>query len=266
MTGTAVTDVRRAARPAHAAARLPRQLRNPYRVPRPAVISFSGGRTSGYLLKHVIDAYGGRLPDGVFVVFANTAMERQETLDFIDTCATAWSTTVHWIPDEGIRLTVTDDGDGIADPAVLLSFGESGWDEDTARREDPAGMGVYALSKRGCTISSRARGPALDLAPGWRIALTPDCFLGKEDAEVLEGHAPWPHGTAISFTACESLVIIQGAVAAAARHCPLPVTFNGEACERKAFLDGAASPSASSGTTMWASTIPTSTSTDSPSP
>ena len=97
MTGTDVTGARRPVRAAHTAARLPRQLRNPYRVPRPAVISFSGGRTSGFLLKHVIDAYGGRLPDGVFVVFANTAMERQETLEFIDTCATAWSTTVHWI-------------------------------------------------------------------------------------------------------------------------------------------------------------------------
>ena len=43
---------------------------NPYRVPRPAVISFSGGRTSGYLLRHVIDAYGGRLPEGVFVAFS----------------------------------------------------------------------------------------------------------------------------------------------------------------------------------------------------
>ena len=139
----------------------------------------------------------------------------------------------------GIRVTVTDDGNGIADPAVLLSFGESGWDEDTARREDPAGIGAYALSKRGCTVSSRARGPLLDLAPGWRVSLTPGCFLGKEEAAVVEAHAPWPHGTAISFMADESLVMIQGAVAAAARHCPLRVTFNGEPVERKAFLDGA---------------------------
>ena len=138
-----------------------------------------------------------------------------------------------------IRVTVTDDGDGIADPAVLLSFGESGWDQDTAQREDPAGMGVYALSKRGCTISSRARGPLLDLAPGWRVALTPECFLGKEDAAVVEGDAPWPHGTAISFIAHESLATIEGALAGAALYCPLPVTFNGEACKRKAFLDGA---------------------------
>ena len=45
-----------------AAARLPRTIRNPYRVPRPAVISFSGGRTSGFMLKKIVDAYGGRLP------------------------------------------------------------------------------------------------------------------------------------------------------------------------------------------------------------
>ena len=139
----------------------------------------------------------------------------------------------------GIRVTVTDDGHGIADPAVLLSFGQSGWDEDTARREDPAGIGVYALSKRGCTVSSRARGPLLDLAPGWHVVLTPDCFLGKEEAAVVEADAPWPHGTAISFVADESLVTIEGALAGAARHCPLPVTFNGETIERKAFLDGA---------------------------
>ena len=30
------------------------------------------------------------------------------------------------VPDDTIRVTVTDNGDGIADPAVLLSFGESG--------------------------------------------------------------------------------------------------------------------------------------------
>ncbi len=80
-----------------AAARLPCAVRSPYRVPRPAVISFSGGRTSAYLLKHVIDAYDGRLPSDIAVVYANTGMERPETLDFVDTCAAAWSVTVHWI-------------------------------------------------------------------------------------------------------------------------------------------------------------------------
>ena len=56
---------------------------------------------------------------------------------------------------------------------------------------------------------------------------------------MVEGDAPWPHGTAISFIAHESLVTIESALAGAALYCPLPVTFNGEACKRKAFLDGA---------------------------
>ena len=63
--------------------------RNPYRVPLPAVVTFSGGRTPAYMPKHILDAYGGELPDDVAVVYANTGLERPETLDFIDTCATA---------------------------------------------------------------------------------------------------------------------------------------------------------------------------------
>ena len=140
----------------------------------------------------------------------------------------------------GIRVTVTDNGDGIADPAVLLSFGESGWDEDTARREDPAGIGVYALSKRGCTVSSRPRNADSEPIPGWRATLTPDCFLGKEDAPVIAcDGAPWPHGTAISFMSEQTPQAIKAAVDGAARHCPLSITFNGEATNRRAFLDGA---------------------------
>ena len=83
----------------------------------------------------------------------------------------------------GTVVTVTDDGFGIADPAVLLSFGESGWDAATAKREDPAGMGVYALSKRGCVISSRPATAGIAPMPGWRVEFTPDCFLGNPATE-----------------------------------------------------------------------------------
>ena len=31
-----------------------------------------------------------------------------------------------------LSVTVTDDGAGVADPAVLLSFGENGWSEELA--------------------------------------------------------------------------------------------------------------------------------------
>ena len=38
-------------------------------------------------------------------------------------------------------VVITDDGDGIADPAALLSFGESQWDKATQEGEGAAGMG-----------------------------------------------------------------------------------------------------------------------------
>ena len=140
----------------------------------------------------------------------------------------------------GTVVTVTDDGFGIADPAVLLSFGESGWDAATAKREDPAGMGVYALSKRGCVISSRPATAGIAPMPGWRVELTPECFLGKQEARIVACEdAPLPSGTAISFRSDQSPEGIKAAFAAAARHCPLAVTVDGEAVERKAFLDGA---------------------------
>ena len=83
----------------------PRAHAGPYIVPRPAVISFSGGRTSGYMLKMILDAHGGRLPEDLFTVFANTGMERPETLDFIDTCARAWSIDIIWAELDGPHRT-----------------------------------------------------------------------------------------------------------------------------------------------------------------
>ena len=80
-----------------AAARLPHTIRNPYRVPRPAVISFSGGRTSAYMLKKIVDAYGGRLPNSVSVIFANTGLERPETLEFVDVCGREWGVEIVWV-------------------------------------------------------------------------------------------------------------------------------------------------------------------------
>ena len=149
--------------------------------------------------------------------------------------------TVEPIPAqfEGDRLvTITDDGAGIADPAVLLSFGESGWDAGTAEREDAAGMGLLSLARRGCVVRSRVRPDGTQ--PGWRLLLTPDHFLGRDDARpVPDDQAPSPRGTAIAFVAHETAETIQAAVAGAARYAPLPVTFNGEPVPQESFLDGA---------------------------
>ncbi len=115
---------------------------------------------------------------------------------------------------------------GIADPAVLLSFGENGWDDALVRREDAAGFGFASLARRNCAVSSRSRSPNGKVLPGWQVSLLPEHFLGEADAEVrADEEAPFPHGTAISFQATESAAAIRAAAENAARHYPLPVLF-----------------------------------------
>jgi 3'-phosphoadenosine 5'-phosphosulfate sulfotransferase (PAPS reductase)/FAD synthetase len=70
---------------------------NPYLIPGPALISFSGGRTSAYMLHEVIAAFGGKLPDDIVVAFANTGKEREETLRFVHDCQTYWDVRVRWV-------------------------------------------------------------------------------------------------------------------------------------------------------------------------
>lgn len=60
-------------------------------------ISFSGGRTSAYMLRQILDANGGGLPENTHVVFANTGKERPETLDFIQECSERWGVRVRWV-------------------------------------------------------------------------------------------------------------------------------------------------------------------------
>ncbi|MXW21381.1 MAG: ATP-binding protein [Gammaproteobacteria bacterium] len=149
-----------------------------------------------------------------------------------------------------LEITVTDDGTGIVDPAVLLSFGENGWNEGLVRREDAAGMGFLSLARRGCAVSSRPRARDGSPAPGWLVELSPAHFLGEDDVTVRPAEtAPFPNGTAVTFPAAESETAntVRLALEAAARHYPLPVIFKhaphtppeGLTLERRAFLDGA---------------------------
>ena len=70
---------------------------NPYRIEAPALISFSGGRTSGFMLKKILDAYNGTLPEDLYVVFANTGKEMPQTLDFVRDCSDKWDCKIHWL-------------------------------------------------------------------------------------------------------------------------------------------------------------------------
>lgn len=70
---------------------------DPFFITGPALISFSGGRTSAYMLWRILQAHGGTLPDDVHVCFANTGKEREETLRFVHECATRWGVLVRWL-------------------------------------------------------------------------------------------------------------------------------------------------------------------------
>ena len=70
---------------------------NPYTLPDGDVqISFSGGRTSAYMLYHILEA-NGSLPDRVKISFANTGREMPETLDFVQECAQRWNIPIIWV-------------------------------------------------------------------------------------------------------------------------------------------------------------------------
>lgn len=70
---------------------------NPYRIPEPFVVSFSGGRTSAYMLRKILDAYDGRMPNAGHVVFENTGKEREETLRFVERCSLEWGVEIVWL-------------------------------------------------------------------------------------------------------------------------------------------------------------------------
>lgn len=70
---------------------------SPYLITGPALISFSGGRTSGYLLKQILDAHGSLLPENLHVCFANTGKEMPETLNFVQDCSDRWKVPIVWL-------------------------------------------------------------------------------------------------------------------------------------------------------------------------
>lgn len=77
-------------------------MSDPFKIIEPTVISFSGGRTSGYMLWRIIQSNGG-LPADAIVVFANTGKEEEATLEFVRDCELNWGVKIHWLeylPDE----------------------------------------------------------------------------------------------------------------------------------------------------------------------
>lgn len=129
-------------------------------------------------------------------------------------------------------MSVEDDGHGIADPAQLLALGASGWDEDTVVREDPAGMGLFALAGHMTWIESgHDKG-------GFRLVIPADGWTGQMPLQVESNSRM--KGTSIRFVAGTNWCTELGAaVAKTARHYPLAVDYDGNRLESCDFLEGA---------------------------
>lgn len=130
-----------------------------------------------------------------------------------------------------LTLVIRDNGSGIDDPAKLVTLGDSGWDQEIAHREDPAGMGVFSLASHRVEIRSFSK--TADL--GWSVVIAPDA---------------WESGAPLAITPCsiecgtEILIDVPEAwrdtLAAAAKkaatYYPLQVFFQSEPCPRNDFL------------------------------
>lgn len=77
-------------------------MSDPYKILEPTVISFSGGRTSAYMLWRILQSNDG-LPDEAIVAFANTGKEDEATLKFVKNCQDKWNVPITWLeylPDD----------------------------------------------------------------------------------------------------------------------------------------------------------------------
>ena len=73
------------------------KMGDPFKIIEPTVISFSGGRTSAYMLWRVLQSNNGKLPKDAIVCFANTGKEEEATLEFVRDCGEKWNVSIVWL-------------------------------------------------------------------------------------------------------------------------------------------------------------------------
>lgn len=133
-------------------------MKNPYFIDEPAGISFSGGRSSAYMLYKILVAHGGVLPDYVKVVFANTGKEMPQSLDFVKACSDRWGVDIAWVELSGAER-IEEDGKRVV---LKKDFKIVGY-ETASRKGGPfdiflnASKSIPNAASRSCTGALKLR-------------------------------------------------------------------------------------------------------------
>jgi hypothetical protein len=139
--------------------------------------------------------------------------------------AGATAVNIQLTPTDGETIVrFEDDGSGIANPADLLRFGGSGWNDVVEERERPAGMGFYSLAAAGVFVASR----------DWSMTLTPAAFRGEESVEVADVEPRT--GTLVEFAFRGDPKYLRNAIKSESKYAPIDVYLEGDRFGRTDFL------------------------------
>lgn len=141
---------------------------------------------------------------------------------------------------ENKKLIVTDDGCGISDFGALVSFCESGWDEQTILKDQPYGMGFFSLFFACSNVIVRSAGKKLSIGR--------DDIINKRAIRTVTDDSPVVKGAIIELHALEDDLLgmhnswlsgqqvhcsmIQNKLEEFARGFAIKVIFNGAELER----------------------------------
>lgn len=100
-------------------------MRNPYLLTGYTVVSFSGGRTSAFMLFMVLMNNSAKdIAKYLLVIFANTGKEHRATLEFVRACADRWAVSIIWLEyrdnDEGFAVVDFDTASRNGEPFEAL--------------------------------------------------------------------------------------------------------------------------------------------------
>jgi 3'-phosphoadenosine 5'-phosphosulfate sulfotransferase (PAPS reductase)/FAD synthetase len=77
-------------------------MSDPFKITGPTCLSFSGGRTSAFMLWLTLQANTpADVKRWLKVCFANTGLEAEETLKFVERCSVEWDVPIRWLEYTG---------------------------------------------------------------------------------------------------------------------------------------------------------------------